>query len=532
MTMHRLHNIFVYGQGSLIVILLAALAALFTSRASRPGGSRVMLYGLVTAAVGTAAVDLVLTGWYLFSPTYTDHIEASTASAAQYFRLGIALYPQLNSFTFHGLLYGPLLSELNSLGYFLGSGVFASKLVGWLAAWAAVGLMLGTTARAGRFWTWAAANAMALCVLVAFGNVLTSDRADSLLLLFATAGCFCVVRFSGFAALAATAALAGAAADLKLHGPLYLVPALYLWLSEQPPQRARDWVMAALVAVVAGSLGLCLPFLPENVDLAGYLDYLVLASRHGLSGMELLWNAVFLGSLWAPLVLVWLALPTLPRRVVLFAAVLFGSESVVCIIAAKPGAGLHHLIPYLSAHALLMQRMLEAGSQGSPVEARSARSATMALAVVLFGTAWATLAMFGDLLRFDLQAPRQEVTRLELERLSGRYPNGMLGVGGESSYALTYFRPWLTLGGTPQTDYGALMDLKLSGVSDAPLASALAHCQIPYLFIPKGGAPFTIGNHYGGPLFSDAVRAEFQSRYAFVEAGKDFDVYGCREKAS
>lgn len=509
-------------------MLLAALAAAFIWKAPRPNGSRVALYALVSAAAGAALVELALTGWYLFSPTYIDHVEASTASAAQYFRLGIALYPQLSSFTFHGLLYGPLLSELNSLGYFLGSGVLASKLVGWLAAWAAVGLMLATTVRSGRFWTWAAANALVLCVLAAFGNVLTSDRADSLLLLFATAGCFCVVRFSGLPALAAAAALAGAAAGLKLHAPIYMVPALYLWASEQPPQQARGWVKAALVALAAGLVGLCLPFLPANVDLARYLGYLTLAARHGLSGWEFLWTAVFLGSLWVPPVLVWLAVPTLPRRLVTFAAVLFGLECVVCVIAAKPGAGLHHLIPYLSAHALLLQRMLDAGSATAQHEARAAQAATAALAAVLLGTAWIATFMFGELLRFDLQVPRQEATRQELERLATRYPNGMLGIGGESSFALTNFRPWLTLSGTPQTDYGALMDLKLSGVSDEPLAAALAHCEIPYLFMPKGGAPFTVANHYGGPLFSDAVREEFLSRYALEETGRDFDVYGCR----
>ena len=44
---------------------------------------------------------------------------------------------------------------------------------------------------------------MVLYVLTAFGDVLTSDRADSLLLLFAAAGLLCVARSSGLWALAA-----------------------------------------------------------------------------------------------------------------------------------------------------------------------------------------------------------------------------------------------------------------------------------------------------------------------------------------
>ena len=566
--MPRWTAIFIHGHGGVAVTLIAALAALFIWRApAARRGSRTGLNVLVAVAAIGVLTELVLTSWYLFSPTYLDHIEASTASAAQYFRLGIALYPDLGAFTFHGLLYGPLLSELNSLGYWLGSGVFASKLVGWVAAWVAMGLILALPDRGGALGlpgvgsarARVAASAMVLFVLAAFGDVLTSDRADSLLLLFATAGLFCVLRFSGLGALAAVAALAGAAADLKLHGPIYLAPALYWWVRGQIPdivagsmrgpasgvatdaprgqgpdgligqtrRTAVGWLRAATVAVVAGLAGLVLPLLPANVNVTGYLGYLTLAARHGLSSQEFLWNCVFLSALWAPIALVWLAVRRLPRQLAVFAGVLFALESIVCVIGAKPGAGLHHLIPFLGYHAFLLHRMLSdaAGQPGG--EARASRGAVAALAAVVLGTAWPAIVLFGLLLRFDLQLPTQEATHQELAQLASRYPGGMLGVSDESSYALTNFRPWLTLTGTPQTDYGALMDLKLSGVTDEPLVLALAGCEIPYVFMPKGGAPFSLENHYGGPLFSEAVRAEFARRYARVEVGKEFDVYGC-----
>lgn len=571
------------------VTLIAALAAVFIWRVPAARGSRAGLYVLVTVAAIGVLTELVLTSWYLFSPTYLDHIEASTASAAQYFRLGIALYPDLGEFTFHGLLYGPLLSELNSLGYWLGSGVFASKLVGWLAAWAAMGLILVLPDRGGALSALGggsdrgdapklpgtgstrarvAASAMVLFVLAAFGDVLTSDRADSLLLLFATAGLFCVLRFSGLGALAAVAALAGAAADLKLHGPIYLAPAIYWWVRkqgpgdiagsmrtqalgvtasplreqtpgdvigqvrEQTPRTAIGWVRAATVAAGAGLTGLVLPLLPSNVNVAGYLSYLTLAAHHGLSSQEFLWNCVFLSGLWAPIVLVWLAVRHLPRRLVVFAGVLFALESIVCVIGAKPGAGLHHLIPFLGYHAFLLCGMLSGAADHPDGEARASRGAVAALAAVVLGTAWPAIVLFSLLLRFDLQLPTQEATHQELVQLAGRYPGGMLGVSDESSYALTNFRPWLTLTGTPQTDYGALMDLKLSGVTDEPLVLALASCEIPYLFMPKGGTPFSLQNHYGGPLFSAAVRAEFARRYARVESGREFDVYGCDREST
>ena len=527
--MPRWTAIFIHGHGGVPVTLLAALAAVFVWRTAVPRGSRTALYVLVSLATFGALAELVLTTWYLFSPTYLDHIEASTASAAQYFRLGMALYPHLDAFTFHGLMYGPLLSELNALGYWLGSGVFASKLVGWAAAWVAVGLILALPRR--HVWAWAGASAVVLYVLTAFGDVLTSDRADSLLLLFAAAGLLCVVRSSGLWALAVAALLAGAAGALKLHGPIYLAPALFWWAharwAREQSHNVGAWAKAAIVAVVAGLAGLVLPFLPANVDVAGYLTYLTLAARHGLSVQEFTWNCVFLAGLWAPVALVWLALRSVPRRLVIFAGVLFSLELVVCVIGAKPGAGLHHLIPFMGYHALLLQKMLEAGSAEPAGEARAIHGATVALGTVFLGMVWVATFMFNYLLSFDLQMPTQELTQHELAQFAQRYPGGMLGVSDQDSYALTNFRPWLTLTGTPQVDYGALMDWKLSGVSDDPLVAALADCEIPYVFMPKEGAPFSLENHYGGRLFSAAVRYQFQRRYALLETGTVFVVYGC-----
>jgi hypothetical protein len=130
---------------------------------------------------------------------------------------------------------------------------------------------------------------------------------------------------------------------------------------------------------------------------------------------------------------------------------------------------------------------------------------------------------------FDSAIPEQQQARTELVSLSSRYPHGMLGSAGDASFALTHFRPWLTLQGTLQTDYGALMDLKLSGVSDQPLAAALTECRIPYVFMPKPGQPFTLHNIYtGAPLFSEAVRNAFAARYEMRESGSSFDVFACR----
>jgi len=494
-----------------------------------------------------ALAELVLTTWYLFSPTYLDHIEASTASDAHYFRQGIALYPDLDAYTFHGLVYGPLLAELNSLGYLFASGVLASKLIGWIAAWLAMAMLVAMPApaavpgqvagpvqaaspvsvAAGRRWPWVVATALTLCILASFGSVLTADRADSLLILCAISGFFAVLYRPTLLALAVAAASAGAAADLKLHGPIYLVPALYWWMRAQNPLTPARWLKAVAVAGVAGLLAVGLPFLPHNVSLHGYLVYLGLASHHGLVWGEFGWNVAFLAVLWAPVALILGATRAMPRDLRIFAAMLLALELVVAVIAAKPGAGIHHLLPFLGFHAFLMRQMLCVASPQPEGERYALHGATAALAVILLGLAWPAGGVLRHLLRFDLQMPRQQATRAELVTFSDRYPRGMLGICDASSYDLASFRPWLTVTGTLQTDYGALMDLKLSGVSDAPLALALERCDIPYLYMPRQGAPFSMTSRYGGPLFSATVRERFGQHYTLQESGQMFSVYKC-----
>lgn len=510
-----------------MVAALGVFSALLSPRVHVRTAAKFPVYALAAVALLPALAELVLTTWYLFSPTYLDHIEASTASDAQYFRQGIALYPDLNSYTLHGLVYGPLLAELNSLGYLVGTGVLASKLVGWVAAWLAIALLVSMPAAGGRRWPWVAATATVLCILASFGSVLTADRADSLLVLGATAGFFTVLSCPGLVSLAVVAALAGAAADLKLHGPIYLMPALYWWIRGQTQLPVRGWLTAAAVAQVAGLLTISLPFLPGNVSLHGYLVYLGLASRHGLAWGEFGWNIAFLASLWTPVALVLVATRAMPPGLRTFAGVLFAFELLAAVIAAKPGAGIHHLLPFLCFHAFLMQRVLAFASEQPQGESRALHGATAALVVLMLGIAWPAGGSFRHLLEFDLQLPRQEATLAELSSLSHRYPRGMLGIADASSYDLTSFRPWLTLTGTPQTDYGALMDLKLSGVSDAPLALALARCAIPYLYMPRQGVPFSMTNRYGGPLFSDEVREQFLQQYSLLESGTQFNVYKC-----
>src|SRR5579871_411421 len=110
------------GQGG-IVLVAASLLAVVAVRSTAGKGRTQAALCVLLAVIGVSVLsEFVLTTWYLSVPGYMDHIEASVASNVHYFRQGLALYPSPDSFTFHGLLYGPLLVELNSLGYLIPAG--------------------------------------------------------------------------------------------------------------------------------------------------------------------------------------------------------------------------------------------------------------------------------------------------------------------------------------------------------------------------------------------------------------------------
>jgi hypothetical protein len=211
------------------------------------------------------------------------------------------------------------------------------------------------------------------------------------------------------------------------------------------------------------------------------------------------------------------------------AAMLLGAECLVVVIASKPGAGVHHLMPFLPLHAHLFQRA-HADTLATPPHSKAIQTgAVLVLAVTVAGMTWPTAQAYGQQLSFNLQLPEQILQRDELLTLAAQFPKGNLGVANDESYELTNFRPWLTRNRILQTDYGAFMDLQLSGVGDAPLQTAFARCAIPFVYMPKPGAPYTVNSRYGNwPLFSAAVRREFAHNYALIATGTYFNVFSCK----
>jgi len=527
---------FSYGHGGLGVCLIALVAWYWAGLAASQRASRkaeVLLPWLCVAVCASMITELLLTTWYLYCPAYLDHIEASVASNVHYLLAGRPLYPPLDSYSFSGLLYGPLLAELNALGYVVLGDSFGAKLTGWLAGWSAVAALITLSWRAARGTASLAALTYALAFLFSLGAGFTAGRAEPLLLLFAACSLVVALNLKGLSGLSALGLLCGAAMGLKAHAAVSLVPCIFVWGSGRSLQQWRqEWKILTVCFGSAVLIALVLPFLPQNVSAAGYFHYLMLAAKHGLSLDLFGRNCAFLLGLWAPILLLAGGFQPLrqARRTWLgFALTLLGSECIVLVAASKPGAGIHHFIPFLAPHVLLFQELYgftpAAGGFTPAVRGRAA----LALTAAVLGMITPTFQTFGSLIAFDLRRTEQVRERDELLEFALRFPRGMLGVGDDTSYPLANLRPWLTARGVSQTDYGAFMDLELSGVTDEPLRSAFSRCAIPFVYVPRPGPPFTLKSNYRPrPLFSDTLRREFAVRYARVQEGVYFDVFACQ----
>jgi hypothetical protein len=101
-----------------------------------------------------------------------------------------------------------------------------------------------------------------------------------------------------------------------------------------------------------------------------------------------------------------------------------------------------------------------------------------------------------------------------------------MGVSDTRGYGLSHFRVELR---GEQIDYGAYMDLALSGVKPVALAERMKSCAIGKIVLPRDGEPFSMDNFYTNtPLFPDSIRLQFRDAYEKVQEGQFFSVYSCK----
>jgi hypothetical protein len=500
-----------YANGALLIVLCAAAGILLSPRIKK--FPVILPVNIIAPAAFYLYCGLALA--YVLYPNFSDHAEPAMATLGIILLQGRPLYPGLDDYSFHGLLYGPLIAEIQAGALFLGSAIgdlsvtLSSKLAGVLAFLLASGLFF-RTARG-----WDFGRTYYTLYLLPFGILGFWNRSEPLFLLLVTF-CFWIVETCGRRpALLALGICAGLASGLKLHGFLYIAPAAVLLMT-----REEFNLDVVLLPAVAAAAAFFLLYSPANVSLYSFFAYLLFGAEHGLSWQLFAQNLAFICALWTPLIV---ALAAVGRWRVLREPELLALAALqiaAAVVGAKPGAGIHHLLPFIPANALAFAR--HTGKDA----ARVAAVPLVWLAVLAPGAAVA-----GDLAyRMGRDWRTYERAREELLRIRDRHPDLVMGVGGGNYYPYTFLRPLLADGGPPQIEYSSYMDLKFVGVPDTPLVRAFESCEIRYLAMPKREPPFSLASYYvsGVPMFSDTLRDTFAHRFAKITQGTWYDTYECR----
>ncbi len=509
----------------LVVFVVIALVVSGFDRASARGRGRngsSLHAATVIAAVGILLVYVGIVFWYASVPTYFDPAEPTITAVASAFAAGHPLYPALDAPERYAHIYGPSLFIVQAaLMWLLGQSIFVSKAIGVAAA--ITGLILGYRVFAARGGRVAALVAIAGCAAfyMDFGNASFWTRPDALLLLCAIVG-LVAMRLPGRVGTALLlGAAAGLALNLKVSGPLYLLPAFALVMSE------KGWpttISAAAIALVAGLW----PFLLPSISLAHYVQYIELSARNGLVLAKLRQNLEWALLLAAPLaVIAWSDLKARSgeRLSRLFVLSLGIALVVVTVIAAKPGAGPYHLLPFVPVLAYaLVAAPRELWNRVWP---RSILVAAIFTAVIIAVPRQSTFVQ--TVSRRDLTLPIED-----LRRFADAHPARRIAVGYAGTSRVSDARPEIVFRtGEYLLDAPAIQEHRLSGL-DVPASTldVIRSCQIEYWLVPQDAEPFAVPSAYfpNGPrdVFSETFRQVFASSYQRTGSTRFFDVWECR----
>jgi Dolichyl-phosphate-mannose-protein mannosyltransferase len=443
-------------------------------------------------------------------PIYLDAVERAVAGIAWWWAGGHAMYPDAAGLGRYGLFpYGPLTYELigGTLKLF-GPSVLLSKLPSLIAFLLVIAGMYALLRRAGVARLPAAVIVQLLIVLG--GTHWLWVRPDPFTIALTVLACFFLPRRweissdakdgSAFGRIAALGVIAGLSSAFRIHGALYILPAL---LFDLYLERRHLLLKAVLFAALVAGITL-LPHLVPGAGIGDYLFMLKETSKDGLLLGIFVGNIAYFGMLVLAVYLVGREAGAYrrgsPELFLLMAVTVAGV--IVAVIGSKPGAGFHHLLPFLPYLALGLGAPLARRTVSLPLS----RSAAVLLLALLAGlqplsgiigkakimtAAWATL----------------KAGSAQIADLGQRYPGVPLGLVNDSDSARRRLpelaRPGelsiLTLfAGTPLGFDAAAAD-GLAVQTDSPVSHWLA---------PKG---FT-----GVP-----------ARCRLMESGVVFDLWNC-----
>ncbi|MBN8556054.1 MAG: glycosyltransferase family 39 protein [Deltaproteobacteria bacterium] len=461
------------------------------------------------AACVVILLGLVRLGFYVSTLSFADHAEPTVTSVSWLWNTGHPIYHAQDSAERYSLLYGPLLSIYH--GTFLkilGGSLFGAKLPGVLSGFLA---MLFCYLIARRFVSWQ--KSVVLTAIIAlvwgkFGATTFWARGDPhLILLVSIATYFQIALKSTRIKNICLGVCAALAVNIKIHSFIYFLPLIFL-------NGISVWIfVGALPALV-------LPFFSTGINISNYLEWIKAAGKHGLAIREFTQNFQIAVLGFLPSFLGAQNFRAfLKNNFALLLPVL-----IICVIACKPGAGFHHLLPFTPLFLFFFLKYADI----SRLKFHPRLTLTWVLVFFILAITTQTKIIF----KFKKGAGdgrEKEITEI-LDRYQGANTN--IGYGDSAHYRDSFYAPLAIFRGNPDlVDASALMDMDLSHMPiPENTLQALRDCKIQNWILPKDNEPFSLKSFYTlEPLFSEEFRKIFFQNYEKRETSNHYEIWSCKK---
>jgi len=497
---------------------------------------------LFPLSIGIILIYFLVVILYAFSPLYLDHAESSVSIIGFLLKGNYELYPSLISGEYYGTPYGPNLFLLQKWFYIIfGDSIEASKLVGVLGS--IFSLIILHLAIRNRYNSKTSLYliASALIVFLQCSSWTFWNRSEPLIMFFIGLALFGTRQKNTYFSLFLLSISFGFAVNLKVTSVFYMLPIFLLSL-----ERKSIWFNTATICL--SLLIMILPFLYKNISFFNYLDLFKLVSNKTMH-FELFykcWKFSFLYYL-TPTILILLYLSKhkehlkhilLKYKLSLIA--LFVCLVVVMIMGAVEGGGMLYMLPFMPLFVYFWSKLINIEFIFKYVKISNVKSLII-LSLLLgltFSTAPPCVLKTGYmLLRFSINLKKDAIPRQvinDLRNIDRQYPESTIhmGIGQSKDYKYTYYRPALVYMGNPYyIDFPIYMIYQNAKIEDRKqLAHIFEDCKIDIWLIPKGNAPFSMGNWvYDKPVFDQQLRNSFLNNYDQINSSKFFDIYRCRK---
>jgi hypothetical protein len=309
--------------------------------------------------------------------------------------------------------------------------------------------------------------------------------------------------------------LAGWATCSKLYGGIFILLAILLSKIFDETMKKKNLMrfLGSWIVTVTSIFSIF------NLSFIGYVKGILMLNGHGINYNNLLWNIGYF--LFINTILIFLHIRanfTIGISAIRLVTFLF-MQIGVCVIAAKPGSGIWHLIPILFIVSVFTQEALS--------KAKFVFHFYPALLIGVLTLSALNLAVTARVVTLEWSSNFE--TAKQLSMVSKKFPDSVMGVAGGLTYNYTFLKTNLI--NVEQIDSAAFMDIAQAGGNDNGLLRKLENCTYKHIVIPSNEQPFTIHNFYTPRkfLYSDAIRSEFSKMYKVVWPGKLWNVYECRK---